>query len=208
MRSQYPIGRRPKHYPVGRAGIRGAAIRGGSLTPTLARFASTAEQLGADSLWVGDRLLARGAPDGGLRGQGHHPGAVPHLNRSVHRPGRRRDVDHHGRRWAPACSSHPWYPPVQLARQLTSIDVVSGGRLLPGFGIGWSPEEYQAAGRTVHPPRRTARRAARRAGGVVDDESGCAPRRAVVNPGILGRPEAGPAAAPADLSGRVHPRRA
>ena len=40
----------------------------------------------------------------------------------------------------------PWYPPVQLARQLTSIDVVSGGRLLPGFGIGWSPEEYQAAG--------------------------------------------------------------
>jgi probable F420-dependent oxidoreductase len=40
----------------------------------------------------------------------------------------------------------PWYPPVQLARQLTSIDVISGGRLLPGFGIGWSPDEYQAAG--------------------------------------------------------------
>jgi alkanesulfonate monooxygenase SsuD/methylene tetrahydromethanopterin reductase-like flavin-dependent oxidoreductase (luciferase family) len=40
----------------------------------------------------------------------------------------------------------PWYPPVQLARQLTSIDVISGGRLLPGFGIGWSPEEYQSAG--------------------------------------------------------------
>jgi probable F420-dependent oxidoreductase len=40
----------------------------------------------------------------------------------------------------------PWYPPVQLARQLTSLDVVSDGRLLPGFGIGWSPEEYQAAG--------------------------------------------------------------
>jgi probable F420-dependent oxidoreductase len=40
----------------------------------------------------------------------------------------------------------PWYPPVQLARQLTSIDVISRGRLLPGFGIGWSPEEYQAAG--------------------------------------------------------------
>ena len=40
----------------------------------------------------------------------------------------------------------PWYPPVPLARQLTSIDVVSGGRLLTGLGIGWSPEEYQAAG--------------------------------------------------------------
>ena len=40
----------------------------------------------------------------------------------------------------------PWYPPVQLTRQLTSIDVISHGRLLPGFGIGWSPDEYQAAG--------------------------------------------------------------
>jgi probable F420-dependent oxidoreductase len=39
----------------------------------------------------------------------------------------------------------PWYPPVQLARQLTSIDVISRGRLLPGLGIGWSPEEYQGA---------------------------------------------------------------
>ena len=26
------------------------------------------------------------------------------------------------------------------------LDVISRGRLLPGFGIGWSPEEYQAAG--------------------------------------------------------------
>ncbi|WP_233213525.1 LLM class flavin-dependent oxidoreductase [Mycobacterium hubeiense] len=39
-----------------------------------------------------------------------------------------------------------WYPPVQLARQLTSIAGISGGRLLPGFGICWSPEEYQTAG--------------------------------------------------------------
>jgi probable F420-dependent oxidoreductase len=40
----------------------------------------------------------------------------------------------------------PVYPPVQLARSLTSIDLISGGRLIPGFGIGWSPEEYEAAG--------------------------------------------------------------
>lgn len=36
--------------------------------------------------------------------------------------------------------------PVQSARSLTTIDLVSGGRTLPGCGIGWSPEEYQAAG--------------------------------------------------------------
>jgi alkanesulfonate monooxygenase SsuD/methylene tetrahydromethanopterin reductase-like flavin-dependent oxidoreductase (luciferase family) len=40
----------------------------------------------------------------------------------------------------------PWYPPALLARSLTSIDLLSAGRLLPGFGIGWSPEEYEAVG--------------------------------------------------------------
>ncbi|MFD7203220.1 LLM class flavin-dependent oxidoreductase [Streptomyces sp. NPDC059893] len=40
----------------------------------------------------------------------------------------------------------PLYPPVQSARSMTTIELVSGGRLRPGFGIGWSPEEYQAAG--------------------------------------------------------------
>jgi probable F420-dependent oxidoreductase len=40
----------------------------------------------------------------------------------------------------------PWYPPALLARSLTTIDLISGGRLVAGFGTGWSPEEYQAAG--------------------------------------------------------------
>jgi alkanesulfonate monooxygenase SsuD/methylene tetrahydromethanopterin reductase-like flavin-dependent oxidoreductase (luciferase family) len=40
----------------------------------------------------------------------------------------------------------PWYPPALLARSLTTIDVLSAGRLLLGFGVGWSPEEYVAAG--------------------------------------------------------------
>jgi len=33
-----------------------------------------------------------------------------------------------------------------LARALTTIDVVSNGRLLPGLGVSWSPEEYEAVG--------------------------------------------------------------
>jgi probable F420-dependent oxidoreductase len=40
----------------------------------------------------------------------------------------------------------PWYNPVLLARQLTTLDVLSVGRLRIGFGMGWSPEEYEAAG--------------------------------------------------------------
>jgi len=42
----------------------------------------------------------------------------------------------------------PWYNPVLLARRLTTLDVLSAGRLRVGFGIGWSPDEYEAAGAT------------------------------------------------------------
>ena len=33
-----------------------------------------------------------------------------------------------------------------LARRLTTIDVLSGGRLTVGLGLGWSPDEYRAVG--------------------------------------------------------------
>ena len=36
----------------------------------------------------------------------------------------------------------PLRPAVLLAKQLTSIDVISGGRCEPCFGTGWSREEY------------------------------------------------------------------
>jgi probable F420-dependent oxidoreductase len=110
----------------------------------LARFASAAEQLGADSFWVGDRLLAAVNPTVGYVGTD----TIPEEFRSGLDPFVALAVAATATTTAKlGCSVlvAPWYPPAQLARQLTSIDVVSGGRLLPGFGIGWSPEEYQAA---------------------------------------------------------------
>jgi probable F420-dependent oxidoreductase len=111
----------------------------------LARFASTAEQLGADSLWVGDRLLAAVNPTVGYGGKD----TIPEQFRANLDPFIALTVAATATTTARLGSSvfvAPWYPPAQLARQLTSIDVISGGRLLPGFGIGWSPEEYRAAG--------------------------------------------------------------
>jgi alkanesulfonate monooxygenase SsuD/methylene tetrahydromethanopterin reductase-like flavin-dependent oxidoreductase (luciferase family) len=111
----------------------------------LARFASTAEQLGADSLWVGDRLLAAVNPTVGYVGKD----TIPEQFRTILDPFIALTVAATATTSVHLGSSvfvAPWYPPAQLARQLTSIDVISGGRLLPGFGIGWSPEEYQAAG--------------------------------------------------------------
>ena len=40
----------------------------------------------------------------------------------------------------------PYYNPVVLARRLSTIDVLSKGRLRVGFGVGWSPDEMEAAG--------------------------------------------------------------
>jgi probable F420-dependent oxidoreductase len=111
----------------------------------LARFASTAEQLGADSLWVGDRLLAAVNPTVGYAGGD----TIPDEFRNSLDPFIALTVAATATTTARLGSNvfiAPWYPPVQLARQLTSIDLISGGRLLPGFGIGWSPEEFQAAG--------------------------------------------------------------
>src|SRR5512144_1195696 len=40
----------------------------------------------------------------------------------------------------------PFYSPVILAKQLATLDRVSGGRLDVGLGIGWSRDEFQASG--------------------------------------------------------------
>jgi probable F420-dependent oxidoreductase len=40
----------------------------------------------------------------------------------------------------------PFYQPVVLAKQLGTLDVLSGGRLDVGLGLGWSIDEYEAVG--------------------------------------------------------------
>jgi probable F420-dependent oxidoreductase len=40
----------------------------------------------------------------------------------------------------------PYYNPLMLARRLTTIDILSNGRVSLGMGLGWSKDEMQATG--------------------------------------------------------------
>ncbi|MBO0891362.1 MAG: TIGR03619 family F420-dependent LLM class oxidoreductase, partial [Acidothermales bacterium] len=40
----------------------------------------------------------------------------------------------------------PFFSPAVLAKQLTTLDVLSGGRVDAGLGLGWSTEEFAASG--------------------------------------------------------------
>ncbi|WP_432198183.1 TIGR03619 family F420-dependent LLM class oxidoreductase [Streptomyces sp. bgisy027] len=111
----------------------------------VARFAREAETLGADSLWVGDRLLAPVDPTVGYAGGD----LIPEAFHSVLDPFALMTVAATVTERVRIGSNvlvAPWYAPALLARSLTTIDRISGGRLMPGFGMGWSPEEYQAVG--------------------------------------------------------------
>jgi len=112
----------------------------------LVTVAKRAEDLGFDSLWVLDRILWPINP------QVPYPigdGSLPAKYKSVLDP-----LDTltftaaHTRRIALGTSvlNLPWYNPVLLARRLTTLDILSAGRLKVGFGVGWSPDEYEAAG--------------------------------------------------------------
>ena len=115
---------------------------------SLVRVAKRAEDLGFDSLWVLDRILWPVSP------RAPYPigdGSLPVQYKNVLDPVETLTfVAAHTSRIALATGviNIPWYNPVLLARRLTTLDVLSGGRLRAGFGIGWSPDEYEAAGAT------------------------------------------------------------
>jgi probable F420-dependent oxidoreductase len=114
----------------------------------LVTVAKRAEDLGFDSLWVLDRILWPVNP------RAPYPigdGSLPVKYKSVLDPLETLTfAAAHTRRIALGTSvlNLPWYTPVLLARRLTTLDILSGGRLKVGFGIGWSPDEYEAAGVT------------------------------------------------------------
>jgi probable F420-dependent oxidoreductase len=122
--------------------------------PSLLRdFAQMAEALGFDSLWLSDHVVHP------REGDDTHPIGTAHGRLPAEHP------------WLEALTTLsyvaavtnracigtavlvvPQRNPVLTAKQLATIDVLSGGRLILGAGIGWWAEEFEALG-TPFPDR-------------------------------------------------------
>jgi probable F420-dependent oxidoreductase len=127
----------------------GAPVSGAWATPeNLAGFAARAEQAGYASVWSFQRLLV---PEG----SGMDP-----VYQSVFDPMAALAYAAAGTsaiRLGVAVVNLPFVSPAYLAKQATTVDILSGGRLDLGLGIGWMPEEFAATGASM------ARRGARAA---------------------------------------------
>jgi len=115
----------------------------------LVRGAQQAERLGYDTLWTADRLLHPvqprdpypATPDGSL--PDYYKNVLDPLESLAFAAAQTTKIG-----LGTSIIAIPFYNPVVLARRLSTIDVLSGGRLRVGFGLGWSKDEFEAVGAT------------------------------------------------------------
>lgn len=119
----------------------------------IVRLVRAVEELGYDSIWTGDHLVI--------------PGRIADMSSYPYHWRFDSDLDHYfpNKLFLDAVSTCgfiagattrleigvgvfvvPMRNPVQLAKELASIDVLSGGRLIAGVGAGWMREEFDALG--------------------------------------------------------------
>jgi probable F420-dependent oxidoreductase len=116
----------------------GAPVSGAWATPQyLGRFAAAAEAAGYGSLWTFQRLLV---PEGSAMEPVYHSVLDPMVALGYAAAVTSRI------RLGVAVVNMPYLAPAYLAKQAASVDVLSGGRLDLGLGLGWMPEEFAAAG--------------------------------------------------------------
>lgn len=125
----------------------GLPVSGSWATPAnLVTVARRAEQLGYHSLWAFQRLLHPAEGDWGpvYRAVQDPIVSLAHVAAVTERV-----------RLGLAVVNAPFYSPILLAKQLSTLDQLSAGRLDVGLGLGWAEAEFAAVG--VPYPRRGAR---------------------------------------------------
>ena len=91
------------------------------------------EGLGFDSIWVGDHLLYE-TPEGPVG-----PWEAWSLLAALAAVTKRVQL-------GPLVAATSFHNPAMFARKATTVDEVSGGRLIVGLGAGWNEVEYRAYG--------------------------------------------------------------
>ena len=116
----------------------GPAVSG---APGLTAFCRGLEDLGYDTLWVGDRLVTPVDVDSGYLAHGPQMARSldPVLLLTIAAAATSR------MRLNASTLSTFYYEPPHLARLLTTLDVLSDGRLDVGVGLGWMKQEYDIA---------------------------------------------------------------
>lgn len=113
------------------------------------RLARRAEELGYHSAWTFQRLLYPAEPASERWSESYRSVADPIVTLAF-LAGQTERI-----RLGVAVLNMPFFSPALLAKQLSTLDLLSGGRVDAGLGLGWSREEYAAS--NVPYPRRGAR---------------------------------------------------
>lgn len=115
---------------------------------TIMGFAQEAERLGCHSAWVSDHIcwpaeIASKYPysDDGSFGPASDIGWLDAISTLTFVAGCTGRI-----RLGTTVLILPYRPPLQTAKQLASLDVLSGGRLILGVGVGWMREEAELLG--------------------------------------------------------------
>jgi alkanesulfonate monooxygenase SsuD/methylene tetrahydromethanopterin reductase-like flavin-dependent oxidoreductase (luciferase family) len=102
--------------------------------PEYLAIARAAEEVGFDSIWVGDHLLYVDG-SGGERGPWDAFSVLAALASATERV-----------TLGPLVACLAFHPPGMIARMAAAIDEISGGRFVLGVGSGWNETEFRAFG--------------------------------------------------------------
>lgn len=101
--------------------------------PALAEMARLAEDIGLDSVWIGDHYLYRDA------GRSRGPWEAWTLLAALAARTTRVEL-------GPLVAATAFHQPAVLAKFAATVDEISGGRLILGLGAGWNATEFAAFG--------------------------------------------------------------